>query len=710
MSQITLVKVSKFENFRVPVSCNLDCGGACPLIAHVEQGKIVKITDNPLGGPYMSGCVKGLQMARVQYSPERLRKPLLRKGPRGSGEFEEVEWDQALDLVAERLAEIKDRYGNEAILRMGGSGACVGALHHTGRLPMRFLSMFGGFTDLYWSYSSAAGTYAAPFVLGTGRSGIDPGTLQHTELIILWGANIVDARLETDLEPRIREAKARGVEVIVIDPRRTSTVKTLSNKWIPIYPGTDTALMMAILYVLIDEGLVDREFVGKYSQGFDELENYVSGAPDGVAKTPRWAEETCGSPAELIIELARLYGRTHPTALIPGLSIQRTIAGEEAIRMAIALQVATGNLGVLGGSTGGLTWGKLPSPRIQGLGVPPNPVEAILPVYHWPDAVLEGKAGGYPSDIKAIYNVGSNYLIQGSDIHKNIRAFEAVEFSVSHERFMTPTAKYCDVVLPVTTYLERSDIKIPDGGNWLLYSGQAVPPLPEARNDYDIFCDLAERLGFLEEFSEGRSEEDWLRHFAEDSEIPDYDEFKRAGIHFSGDLMRVALSDFVADPEANPLNTPSGLVQISSEPYAETGFPAFPTWRGLETEEAYPLRLVSPKSRYRVHSQNDNIPWFKEREKHGLWINPPDAASRGIKSGDEVYVSSPQGRTTVAAIVTEDIMPGVVSLLEGVWVTFDSEGVETSGSVNVLTSTVPTMPSHGSRTHSVNVQVRKTRG
>jgi anaerobic dimethyl sulfoxide reductase subunit A len=691
------------------VSCNLDCGGGCPLIAHVEDGKIVKITDNPLGGPYMSGCVKGLQMFRVQYSPERLRRPLLRTGPRGSGEFREVEWAQALDHVAERLADIKERYGNDAILLLGGSGAPLGALHNTVRLPKRFLSMFGGYTDTHSGYSSAAARYATPVVLGTGRSGIDPGTLQHTELIILWGANVVDARLESDLEPRIREAKARGVEVIVIDPRRTSTVKTLGTTWIPVYPGTDTALMMAVLYVLIDEGLVDRAFVDKYSHGFDELENYVLGASDGVAKTPQWAEEICGTPAERIIELARLYGWTHPAALIPGLSIQRTIGGEEAIRTAIALQVATGNLGVLGGSTGGLTWGRLPAPKIQGLGIPPNPVEASLPVYRWPDAVLEGKGGGYPSDVKAIYNVGGNLLIQGSDIHKNIEAFEGVEFSVCHERFMTPTARHCDVVLPVTTYLERSDIKIPDGGNYLLYSGQAVPPIPEARNDYDIFCGLAERLGFLEEYSEGRSEEEWLRSFAEDSEIPDYDEFRRAGIYFAEDQMRVALSEFVTDPVANPLNTPSGLVQISSEAYAETGFSSVPECRILETDEDYPLRLVTPKSRYRVHSQNDNIPWFRELERHALWISPSDAARRGIGGGEIVYVSSPEGVMRVPAQVTEDIMAGVVSLLEGAWATFDSEGVETSGSVNVLTSTVPTMPSHGSRTHSVNVQVSKTK-
>ncbi len=691
----------------VPVSCDLDCGGGCPLNAHVEGGRVTRIVDNPLGGPYLSGCVKGFQMHRVLHAPDRLKRPLLRTGPRGSGEFKEVGWPEALDLVAERLTKIRDKYGKEAIIRLGGSGACNGALHNTGRLTTRFLSQFGGYTEIDGYYSSQAAQYVTPYVLGTRSVGIDPGTLQHTGLIILWGANISDTRLEVMMEARIREAKARGVEVIVIDPRRTTTAKTLGTQWIPVRPGTDTALMLAVLHILIEEGLVDRGFVGKYSVGFNELERYVLGKEDGEPKDPVWAEEICGTPADVIVQLARQFGRTHPTALIPGLSIQRTVGGEEAIRMAIALQVATGNLGVLGGSSGGLTWGRLPRPRMGGIGVPQNPTQVSIPTYQWPDAILEGKQGGYPSDIKAIYNVGGNFLIQGSDVNKNIRAFNEVEFSVCHERFMTPTANYCDVVLPVTTFLERSDIVVPDGGNYLLFSSRAVPPLYEARNDYDVFCGLAERLGFLSEYSEGRDEEEWLRSFVADSEVPDYEEFKKDGLYMGEDQMRVGLSDFVADSKAYPLGTPSGRVQILSEAYAELGYTAVPAYRGIRADDRHPLMLVTPKSRFRVNSQNDNIPWFREREPHGLWMNPNDAEERGIEEGGEVQVSSPEGRVRVTVIVTEDIMPGVVCLLEGVWPTFDSEGVETAGSANFLTSTVPTEPSKGSRTHSVLVQVTK---
>ena len=689
----------------VPFSCNLDCGGDCPLIAHVDNGKITKISNNPHGGKYMSGCIKGLNMQKALYSPDRLTKPLLRNGPRGLGKYKEITWAHALDYIAEKLTEIKNKHGTRSILFLGGGGAATGAFHNTWRIPRRFLTLFGGFTNPTMGYSSAAANYTTPYILGTQTVGIDPETLQYSNLIILWGANVVDTRLETMLEPHIREAKERGIEIIVIDPRRTRTAKTLGTAWIPTYPGTDTALMAAILYILITESLVDRKYIAKYSHGFEELEKYLLGESDGIPKTPDWAEGICGTPKDKIISLAHKYGETHPTALIPGLSIQRTIGGEEAIRMAIALQTATGNLGVLGGSSGGLTWGKLPPPKMGAISIPPNPDIVNLPVYIWSDIVIEGKKGGYPNDIKAIYNVGGNLLSQGSDIHKNIRAFKSVEFSVSHDRFLTPTSKYCDIVLPVTFSVERNDIIIPDGGNYLLYSNKVVEPLPDVRNDYDIFCELANRLGFLDKFTGGKTKSEWLESFIELSEIEDIEEFKRTGIYLGKDEYRVGLSEFIQDPVAHPLNTPSGLIQISSEKYAESGFSAIPECRIMETDKEYPFRLVSPKSRYRVHSQFYNIPWYRDQEEQKLWINPVDASTRGIKNEKAVIVTSQQGSIRINSFVTEDIMPGVVCILEGAWPNMDPDGLDSAGSVNMLTSSSPTLPSQASRTHSVLVKV-----
>ena len=325
----------------------------------------------------------------------------------------------------------------------------------------------------------------------------------------------------------------------------------------------------------------------------------------------------------------------------------------------------------------------------------------------WPHAVLEGKKGGFPTDIKAVYNVGGNYLNQGSDIKLNIEAFKSLEFSVCHDRYLTDTARHCDVVLPVTTFLEREDI-IRGGGNYVLYSNKVYEPIPDVKNDYDIFCLLAERMGFGEEYTAGKSKDDWLREFTEESTVTDLEEFKRKGIHMGIDQKRVAFSEFIADPEGHPLDTPSGLIQISSEVYAGRGGSPYPVHRPVMIESDYPLRMITPKSRYRVNSTNYNIPWFREREEQVLSIHPIDAETRGIKQGDKVLITTPKGSVMIEAEVIEDIMEGVVCLLEGAWTCFNEYGVEINGSVNVLTSTVPTMPSHGSRTHSVNVQVRKT--
>jgi anaerobic dimethyl sulfoxide reductase subunit A len=656
----------------------------------------------------MRGCVRGYQMIRAVYHPQRLKSPLLRSGPRGSGRFREAGWDEALRVVSDGLRRVRQTWGAEAVLRLGGSGSCRGAVHNTALVTRRFLSRFGGYTDTTGSYSSGAESFVAPYLFGSDHaraSGIDPATLHHSRLILLWGANVADTRFGCELGSRIREQNRRGVPVIAVDPRRSRTVQRLADHWIPVRPGTDTALMAAVLFVLLREDLIDRAFIDNNSVGFDVLERYVLGEDDGQAKTPEWAEGVCGTPVKAIVELARRYGAAKPTALIPGLSIQRTVGGEEAIRMAVALQTATGNVGIHGGTSGSNIWGRLPGPRCADLPVPPVPKPSEIPVYTWPDAVLNGGAGGAAAPIKAIYNVGGNYLTTGSDLHKSIRAFESVELSVCHEYFLTPTARYCDVVLPVTTFLERDDIVFPDS-NHLLYSHKVIEPVEQARNDYDIFCELADRLGFGRRYSEGRSAGQWIEYFLESSEIADAEEFRRTGIYKGAEQERSGLSRFLSDPNAHPLATPSGKIEIASKTYARLGYSEIPTWRGFRPTGNHPLLLVSPHARYRINSQYANDPWFLQREKQELWMNPEDAAERGIANGRLVEVESPEGRIRIAVRVTRDIMPGVVCLLAGMWPEFGPDGADTAGAVNVLTSTVPTQPSRSSRTHSVAVQVR----
>jgi anaerobic dimethyl sulfoxide reductase subunit A len=688
-----------------PVSCGKDCGGGCPLLAHVKNGKLTRISNNPAGGPYLKGCINGFQMPRTLYAPDRLLKPVLRTGPRGSLEFKPIGWPEALDRIADKLVSIRDRHGAESILHLGGTGSVSAMLHNGDLISERFLNLFGGCTSYSSNYSSGAAGFVVPYVLGSTPPGFDPGTLRDSKMIILWGANLAVTRMGTAMPLHTLEAKKRGVPIVVIDPRRTDTVRHLGTEWIPCRPGTDLAMMFAVLQVLIQEDLVDWDFIKRSSIGFEQLQRYVMGEQDNIIRSPTWAESICGAPADVITRFAQQYGSIRPTALIPGYSIQRTRYGEDTFRMTIALQVATGNLGISGGSSGGQN-NFLPNPKVGKIDPCTPPSQPQVPVIQWPDAVLEGKKGGFPTDIKAIYSVASNFLIQGGDLQKSIRAFNQVEFSVCHDLFMTPTARHCDIVLPATTFLERQDIMRPWAGNYLLFSGQAVPPPGEAKNDYDIFCELAKRLGFLDTFSEGKNEEDWLNSFLAESAIPDPDAFRRNGIFIAEDQFRVGLADFAADPSANPLDTPSGKIELASKTYSrETGFPAIPMWQADEASMEYPLRLITPKSRYRIHSQGSNIPWMREKAAHALEICPQDADLRGIQNGQLVEIYNPQGRICVQALISEDILPGVVCLPEGIWAEFDEQGTEIAGSANMLTTSQGSQPSGANVMHGMAVQV-----
>ncbi len=695
----------KTKPHTIPVSCNKDCSAGCPLLAHVKNGTIIKITNNPTGTRYMKGCSKGFQAMQAAYAPDRLLKPLIRTGSRGFRNFKEVSWDEAFDRVAEGLGAIKEKYGSDSVIFLGGSGSCRGALHNTSSLTERFLNMFGSNVKKYGNYSCSASDFVTPFVLGTLEVGIDAATLKHAKIIILWGANIMDTRFGCEYPTHIREAAKNDVPVIVIDPRKSNTAKLPNAQWVRIRPGTDTAMMAAVLYELINNNQVDYQYMEKYCIGFDQVKKYILGTDDRQPKSPAWAEQICGTKAGTIKKLADLYGRTKPAALIPGLSIQRNIGGEEAMRMAMVLQAATGNIGKMGGASGGCIWDGLPVPECGEIDTADTSRNSSIPEYNWPDAILEGKNGGFPVDIKAIYNVGGNYLSQGSDIHKNIRAFKKVDFSVCHEQFMTPTARHCDIILPVSFFLEREDILF-TGMNYLFYSGKAIAPPDDVKDDYDIFCELSNRLGFPEAYSEGKTASQWINQFIDESEITDPVRFKQTGIYIGKEQMRIGLSDFFSDPEKNPLKTPSGRIELASENYAKTGFPAIPTYRGMADDAQYPLRLVTPHSLNRINSSYSNVQWFKDREQQMLWMNPVDARKRNIQDKQKVMVASTQGKIQIPVKVTDDIMEGVVCLLEGIWPDLDQNGIDHAGATNMLTSTEPTEPCMGSRTHSISVEVR----
>ena len=690
----------------LPVFCGKDCGGnACPLLVEIEGGRPLRILHNPAGGGAIRACRRGFDLVRVHAASDRLAAPLIRTGPRGSASFREASWDEALGLIADRLGDIRSRHGPSAVLCLASAGS-TGALHNTDALTRRFLNVTGGCTVLTGSYSNGAARAVLPFLFGPEWqvSGVDAATMRFSRMIILWGANVLDTRLGAEMPQRLREAKARGAEIVTIDPRHTATAAL--GRWIPCRPGTDAAFMLATLHVLLDEGLVDRAFVDARAAGFERLARSVMGRDGSPARTPGWAQNVCGVPSAEIRRFARAWAAARPAMLVPGFSIQRVHAGEETYRLAVALQLATGNFGARGGSTGSMN-NCLPRPRVGTMDPLPLPGQPAVPVLRWPEAILRGTGGGYP-DIHAAYVAGGNFVNQGADVRTSIAAFDALDFAVCHDMFLTPTARRCDVVLPAASPLEKEDIGIPWLGNYLLYKPAAVRPGRAARPDWDIFCELSDRMGFGREYSGGRTAPQWIDAFLEASEVPDHDQFKQTGVYIAPEQERVGLADFAADPAGRPLGTPSGKVELESVRYeSDTGFPAIPGWRGAEHDPRYPLRLVTPKRGDMTHSQRGDRSSPLAPETHELQMHPADAEARGIVQGGAAAVFNRHGTVHVRVRVSPEIMPGVVCLPEGIWFDLDDEGRDAAGSANMLTAIEGTGPEDSCIMHGIAVEAAR---
>lgn len=697
---------------RVPTFCGKDCGGnACPLLAIVDGDRVDRLERNPAGAD-LKPCPRGYALHREHYASERLLAPLIADGPRGSGRYREASWDEALSLAADRLGEIRAGHGPGGLIALGSAGS-TGLVHDSQNLLERFMNAAGGGIRLKSNYSNGAAAFVLPYLFGAaaGESGWDARTVRRSRLIVLWGANILEARLGAELGPEIAAAARSGVPVVCVDPRRTMTAKALGASWIPIRPGTDAAMMLATLYALFRGGLVDRDRAGRLAVGIDELERYVSGAEDGVERSPAWAERICGVPADVIEGFALRYAAARPAMLVPGYSIQRVARGEETFRLSVALQVATGNLGVPGGSSGSLN-NRLPGVRVGSMPdlsdrLPDEARSLAAPVLRWPDAILSGRAGGYPGDAKAAYVAGFNALGQGADTGKSARALASLEFSVCHEMFMTPTARMCDVVLPVLSPLEKEDACAPWHGNYLLYKRAALPPRGLARSDYDIFAELSDRLGLGDAFADGLTAAGWLDRLLAESEIGDLEAFKDSGVYFGADRERVGLAAFASDPESRPLPTPSGRIELRSDAYArDTGDSAIPTWKDGEPDPALPFLLISPKTIRRTHSQ---LAYEPGPDLGELSVSSADAARLSLAAGDRVEVRGGSGRLLAAVAVSDDIAPGVVCLHEGAWFDPGPDGADRGGSANALSSTDGTGPARAPVMHGIPCAIKPIR-
>ena len=702
--------------------------------AKVQGGRFVAIRPWEKD-PHPSAQLPGV-MESV-YAPSRIKYPMVRrtfleKGPgvdvasRGSDDFVRVSWDKALDLVASELKRVEQKYGPAATYAGSYGWMSPGRLHNCQTLLRRMMNLKGGFVNSSGDYSTGAAQIIMPHVLGTlevyEQQTVWPVVTASTDLLVIWGADpVVTNQISYGVADHgayegLAAYKATGKKVLCIDPVKTETCSYMGAEWIAPRPQTDVALMLGIAHTLYVEKLHNEKFLKDYTAGFDKFLPYLLGQDDKTPKSAEWAAGICDVPADTIKTLARRFagGRT---MLAAGWSMQRQQHGEQAHWMLVTLASMLGQIGLPGGGFGfsyHYASGGTPSATAPVLGRSTDGGKAVkgaewlsqsgaasIPVARVVDMLMKpgeefdfnGTKAKYP-DVKMIYWVGGNPFVHHQQRNRMLEAWHKVETFVVHDSQWTPTARHADIVLPATTAYERNDMDaVGDySSRYILAMKKVIDPVFEARNDYDIFAAISERFGKGKEFTEGKSEMDWLRSFydaaltqakAKKIPMPEFDAFWNGDgfVEFPVDAAAksfVRYKKFRDDPLLDPLGTPTGKIEIFSRNIEKMGYddcPPHPTW--MEPVERlggpgakYPLHVVASHPRMRLHSQLCGTALgasYRIAGREPCLINPRDAAARGIKDGDVVRVFNDRGQLLAGAMLTEDIRPGVIRVNEGGW-------------------------------------------
>ena len=704
--------------------------------ATVEAGRL-RVTAHP-GDPDPSpllGNLPVLGSGRARVDQPYVRRGWLADGPgaaerRGSDEFVPVGWDRAIELLAGELGRVYHGFGPGAVYGGSYGWGSAGRFHHAQSQLQRFLNCLGGYVPSVNSYSLGAAPVVLSHVIGSdapiSRPTTWPVLAEHTELFVCFGGLPLK---NTFVAPGgasrhrvggyLRTARQRGARFVNISPLRDDVAADLDAEWLAPRPGTDVAIMLGLAHVLLAEGLHDKDFLDRYCTGFAEFAAYVNGVSDGVPKTPHWAAAISAVSAVRITELARELARQR-TLISVSWSLQRARHGEQPVWLGLVLAAMLGQLGLPGGGFGhgygsmaGTGDGRVPLslPRFPQGGNPA--ADNYIPVARVADMLLNpgesyvynGQRRTYPK-IELVYWGGGNPFHHHQDLNRLRRAFGRPSTVVVHDPFWTATARHADVVLPSTITMERNDLGAAREDDLLVAMRQVKQPRAEARNDYDIFADLAGRLGAAEKFTEGRSEMGWLRHMYQSwqdenrrTAIPDFDEFWRIGeFEIRHEVARhVMFADFRADPVRHRLPTPSGRIEIRSAAIAGFGYadcPGHPAWLppeewlGSPLAQRFPLQLVANNPTTRLHSQLDHGPLSAAAKIAGrepIRMHPADATARDLENGQVVRVFNDRGACLAGLVVTEAVRPGVVQLSTGAWFDPDETGMCRHGNPNVLT-------------------------
>ena len=744
--------------------CAINCPGRCSLKFHVQDDEVAWVetyTSKDAGFDEVQprACLRGRTYRRWLANPDRINYPMKRVGKRGEGKFEQISWDEAVDTIASELKRIIDEYGNESVYIPYATGVSS----TTARLLPRFMNCLGGFLGSYGDYSAMQMEMIVPHTYGaSGFSGSTLNAAEDAALILAFGTSPTETRQGGAVSHydwvHLRET-TKG-KMIYIDPRMNDSVMGRSAEWQPINPGTDAALCSAIAHELIANDQVDKEFLDAYCVGFDEdtmpesakgqnksYKDYIMGTGyDMVEKTAEWAAPITGIPAERIKQLAADIAAAEAPFICQGWGPQRHTNGEDTSRAICMLPVLIGKIGLPGTNTGQ----REAEPPTYLVGSLPfeNPIKTAIPVYQWINAVDHGKemtatnagivgADKLNNDIKFLWNYAGNCITnQHGDInytHDVLADESKLEFILVWDTVMTDSAKYADILLPDAMRSEQLNMQTQGYSEYytaVVVGGPAQEAPGECRSSYDVCADIADKFGKKDAFTEGKTQEDWIKELYEagakaDGNMPTWDEIKAQGVYKRTLEPAIGLVDFRTDPVKNPLSTPSGKIEIYSEQLAEIAatweleegdvinpIPVFtPGFQGYgSVTDEYPLYCTGFHHKSRTHSSFGFIPELEQVARQQLWINPADAESRGIASGDTVAVKSPAGEIRIEALVTPRIIPGTIGIPQGAWHKADMNGdrVDEGACVNTLTTYRPTPLAKGNGpAHSIIAQITK---
>jgi trimethylamine-N-oxide reductase (cytochrome c) len=757
----------------------------------VEDGKIVN----------SANVLKDYQYNSLQstvedlvYAEDRIKYPMVRKSYladpdnskpelRGSEEWVRVSWDEALKLAADQMKKTRETKGPSGIFAGCYGWKSSGNFHNARTLAYRFMRTTGGFVGHKGDYSTGASQVIMPHVMGTievyEQQTSWEVVLESSDVVVIWGANpmatlkIAWSSSDSEGLEYFKKLRDSGKKIICIDPVYSETCQFLNpTKWVTPKPNTDVAMMIAMCHTLFTQKKHNQEFLDEYTEGFDKFRDYFMGKTDGVVRDAKWAAKISGVDAKTIKELALLFA-VNRTMLMSGWALQRQHLGEQRHWALVSLASMIGQIGLPGGgfglsyhyanggapsASGGKIGGissksnwKSKTKAAGGLGHSYNAKDTniAIPVARIADCLLNpGKTIDYNGtkitypEIETIYWAGGNPFHHHQDTNRLVKAWKKAKNVFVNEIFWTSTARMADIVFPTTTSFERNDITMAgDYSNKYIYPMKAViPPQYEAKSDYDIFTELAKHFGKEQEFTEKKSEMDWVAEFYEIAKngaakkgikMPMFRQFWAKNTPYEFPVKEeskkwVRHADFREDPLLNPLGTPSGLIEIYSEKVASMGYDdckGHPTWMepiewyGMKKQPA-PFALVSPHPAERLHSQQDNTSLRHNYEVQGrepIWINSEDAKAKGIKDGDVVRVFNKRGQTLAGAVVTKNISKGVVRMSEGGWYDPMEAGKEGTlckhGQVNTLTVDIPTSKlASGNSAHTALVDFEKYTG